>query len=398
VGNEKWEIENGTIHGLAITKDYGYLRTEKNYKDFHMSLRFKCEGDGNSGVFFHVDFKPGTVDVTRDAIISSPRAHCRSRVNMKFPLLAVVKTVPIAILVFTALARPMPAQDSPSIKVDVNVVNILCTVYDQRGALVTDLKKEDFTIFENGRPQPIRYFARETDLPLTLAMMVDVSGSVARFVELEKDTAARFLETVLRPGDQALLMGFSSTIILWQDLTPSPARLKAALQQLRAIRYKGLPAEGQPMPLTLLYDAVQAASNEKVKNVAGRKAMVIISDGLDNGSIVKQEAAIAAVEATNTVVYSICIEANQSGSFGCSNLKNLSEATGGRMFQVGKKLSLQEIFKIIEDEMRSQYALGFAPSNPERDGKFHRLEVRVAQKGLKVRTRKGYYATTKRVW
>ena len=308
-----------------------------------------------------------------------------------------MRTIRIAILVLAALGWHAPAQEH-SIKVDVDVVNILCTVYDQRGALVTDLKKEDFGIFENGKPQKIRYFARETNLPLTLALMVDVSGSVARFVELEKNTAMRFLESVLRPDDQALLMGFSSTIILWQDLTPSGPRLKAALQRLHAIPFKGLPAEGQPMPLTLLYDAVLAASNEKLKSVAGRKAMVIISDGLDNGSITKQEAAIAAVETTNTVVYSICIEAGQSGSFGCTNLKNLSEATGGRMFQVGKKLSLQEIFKIIEDEMRSQYALGFVPSNRVNDGKFRRLEVKVAQKGLRVRTRKGYYATVKRVW
>jgi VWFA-related protein len=301
------------------------------------------------------------------------------------------------ILPFLAIGWLTLAQDTP-IKVDVDVVNVLCTVYNQRGGLVTDLKQQDFKIFENGKPQQIRYFARETNLPLTLALMVDVSGSVARFVELEKDTAARFLEAVLRPDDQALLMGFSSTIILWQDLTPSGPQLKAALQRLHAIRFKGLPAEGQPMPLTLLYDAVQAASTEKLNNVTGRKAMVIISDGLDNGSVMKQEAAIAAVQTTNTVVYSICISAGQAGSFGCSNLKSLSEATGGRMFQVGKKLSLQEIFKTIEDEMRSQYALGFVPSNRVYDGKFRKLEVKVTQKGLSVRTRKGYYASHRRVW
>src|SRR5437588_903917 len=307
-----------------------------------------------------------------------------------------MRTIRSAILVFAALGWHAPAQDvppdNPSIKVDVDVVNILCTVHDQRGALVTDLKQEDFMVFENGKPQQIRYFARETNLPLTLALLLDVSGSVSRFVELEKNTAARFLEAVLRPDDQALLMGFSSTIILWQDLTPSGPRLNAALQRLHSIPFKGLPAEGQPVPLTLLYDAVQAAANEKLKNVAGRKAMVIISDGLDNGSRIKQEAAIAAVQATNTVVYSICYESGQGGLFGCAYLKNLSEPTGGRMFQVGKKQSLKEIFQIIQDEMRSQYALGFVPSNRAHDGKFRKLDVRVAPKGLKVQTRRGYYA------
>jgi len=306
-----------------------------------------------------------------------------------------MRSIRSAIVVFAALSCHAPAQDSADntpIKVDVDVVNILCTVYDRRGALVTDLKQEDFKIFENGKPQQIRYFARETNLPLTLALLLDVSGSVQRFVELEKNTAARFLEAVLRPDDQALLMGFSSTIILWQDLTPSGPRLNAALQRLRAIPFKGLPGEGQPMPSTLLYDAVQAAANEKLKHVAGRKAMVIISDGLDNGSSIKQDAAIAAVQATNTVVYSICYESAQGGLLGCSYLKNLSEATGGRMFQVGKKLSLKEIFQIIQDEMRSQYALGFVPTNREHDGKFRKLEVKVAPKGLRVQTRRGYYA------
>jgi VWFA-related protein len=307
-----------------------------------------------------------------------------------------MRSIRSAIVVFAILGWPAHGQDPPAdntpIKVDVDVVNILCTVYDRRGALVTDLKQEDFKIFENGKPQQIRYFARETNLPLTLALLLDVSGSVQRFVELEKNTAARFLDAVLRPDDQALLMGFSSTIILWQDLTPSGPRLNAALQRLRSIPFKGLPGEGQPMPSTLLYDAVQAAANEKLKNVAGRKAMVIISDGLDNGSSIKQDAAIAAVEATNTVVYSICYESSQGSLFGCSYLKNLSEATGGRMFQVGKKLSLKEVFQIIQDEMRSQYALGFVPSNREHDGKFRKLEVKVAPKGLKVQTRRGYYA------
>jgi VWFA-related protein len=317
---------------------------------------------------------------------------------MKFPPGEVMRTIRNAIFVFAAIAWLVlaqdPASDNTPIKVDVDVVNILCTVYDQRGALVTDLKQEDFRVFENGKPQQIRYFARETNLPLTLALLLDVSGSVHRFVELEKSTAARFLEAVLRPDDQALLMGFSSTIVLWQDLTPSGPRLQAALQRLHTIPFKGLPAVGQPMPLTLLYDAVQAAANEKLKDVAGRKAMVIVSDGLDNGSRIKQEAAIAAVQATNTVVYSICVESGQGALFGCAYLKNLSEQTGGRMFQVGKKLSLQEIFQIIQDEMRSQYALGFVPSNRAHDGKFRRLEVKVAPKGLKVQTRRGYYAAS----
>ncbi len=166
---------------------------------------------------------------------------------------------------------------------DVNVVNVLCTVYDKRGALVTDLGKEDFEVLENGRPQPIRYFARDSDLPLTVALLVDVSGSVKEFIDQEKGAALQFLEAVLRPTDQAVLLGFSSTIVQWQGFTSSPEYLRMALARLRAVPFRGLPQEG-PMPSTLLYDAVYQTAQEKLKKIPGRKVMVVVSDGLDNGS------------------------------------------------------------------------------------------------------------------
>jgi VWFA-related protein len=277
----------------------------------------------------------------------------------------------------------------PPIKVDVDVVNVLCTVYDKHGALVKDLRKEDFEVLENGRRQEIRYFARDTDLPLTVALLVDVSGSVRDFVDKEKGAALQFLESVLRPTDQAVLMGFSSTIILWQDFTSSPELLRIALAKLRPIPFRGLLPDGTT-PSTLLYDAVLLTANEKLKNVAGRKAMVIVSDGLDNGSHNHLDAAVAALESTNTISYGVCYEGKFSG---CSFLKDLSEPSGGRMFEAGKKVPLSRIFQIIEEEMRSQYAIGFVHSNGARDGAFRKLQVKVQQKGLQVRARKGYYAS-----
>lgn len=309
---------------------------------------------------------------------------------MEFLPAVIIRRILRTPLMIAALAGAVRGQDSdPAIKVDVDVVNVLCTVYDKRGALVKDLKKEDFEIREEGRKQEIRYFARDTNLPLTVALLVDVSGSVRTFVENEKATAERFFQEVIRPGDQALLVGFSSTVILWQDLTSSVETLQASLEKLRPVLFRGLPREGQPMPGTLLYDAVVETSMKKLKDVTGRKVMVIISDGLDNGSQLHLDDAVRWEQMTNTVVYGICYE---SGFSGCSFLKNMSEPTGGHAFRVGKNASLSKIFQTIQDEVRSQYAIGYVPENREHDGKFRRLQVRAIPKGLKVEARKGYYA------
>lgn len=281
------------------------------------------------------------------------------------------------------------AQDQETaIKVNVDVVNVLCTVHDHRGALIRDLKQDDFEIFEDGQPQQIRYFAQDTDLPLTVALLLDVSGSVRWFVEDEKRTAAKFLEQVLRPDDRALLVGFSSTIVLWQDLTSSPQLLAEALQRLRSIPFKGLPPLGFPMPSTLLYEAVQKTALGKLKPLSGRKVLIVISDGLDNGSPVHLDSVMEAVQTTNTIVYGICFE---SGFSGCSFLKSMSDPTGGRTFRV-KKTPVAEIFATIQEEMRSQYAIGYLSSNRAHDGTFRKLQVRVLPKGLKAAARKGYYA------
>ena len=287
-------------------------------------------------------------------------------------------------------AQAPDGQESSPIRVDVDVVNVLCTVSDKRGALITNLKKEDFEIRENGRKQEIRYFARDTDLPLTIAMLMDVSGSVREAIESERVAAGRFFDAVLRPTDHALLLGFSSTLVLWQDFTNSTTRLRNALTALHAVPFRGLPPEGQPMPGTLLYDAVYRTAQGKLKTVPGRKMMLIISDGLDNGSQLHMDDALEAVQETNTIVYAICYDQK---FFGCQYLKNLAEPTGGRMFDAGKKRqSLGEIYQAIEDELRSQYAIGYVPVNRERDGKYRKLAVKVTSRGLRVSVRSGYYS------
>lgn len=271
---------------------------------------------------------------------------------------------------------------------DVDVVNVLSTVHDKRGALVNDLDKEDFEVFENGRRQNIRYFARETDLPLTIALLVDVSGSVHAVIDEEKEAAAQFFQTVLRPSDQALLVGFSSTVILWQDFSSSTDILNGALGRLRPIPFKGLPLEG-PMPSTLLYDSIYMAANQKLRDIPGRKVMIVISDGLDNGSRTHLDTVAGALESANTITYGICY---QDGFSGCEFLKELADPTGGRMFQAGRKVPLSNIFASIEEEMRSQYAIGYVPLNRAHDGTFRRIRIRVRRQGLRVRARKGYFA------
>jgi Ca-activated chloride channel family protein len=275
------------------------------------------------------------------------------------------------------------------IRVDVDVVNVLCTVRDGRGALVTDLKKEDFEIRENGKPRQIRYFARETDLPLTVALLVDVSGSVRGFLKSEKETAFDFFRVVLRKQDQAMVTGFSSTIVRWRDLTGSLAALREALEMMHAVPFKGLPKDGGPVPTTLLYDAVVSTAMNQLQGVAGRKAMVVISDGIDIGSRGTSEMAVRQAQTANVIVYSICYP-NEHES-GCGNLTAISDPTGGRMFDLRAKTPLAEIFRTIEDELRSQYSIGFEPQNAPGDHSFHRLQVRVKRPGLRVRARRGYY-------
>lgn len=276
------------------------------------------------------------------------------------------------------------------IKVDVDVVNVLCTVRDRNGALVTDLNKDSFEVREDGKPQQIRYFARETDLPLTLGLLVDVSGSVRRLVQAEKDTAERFLKQVLRPEDQALLTGFSSTVVLWQDFTGSPEVLLDALEKLHALPFRGVPKDGGPAPATLLYDAVYSTANTRFQSVSGRKAMLVISDGIDIGSRQTIHNAIRAVQSANTIVYGICYR--ESRENGCSYLHSLAEPTGGRMFAITPKTPLSAIFETIQEELRSQYSLGYVSANTARDGSYRKLRVEVRPKGFRVEARKGYYA------
>jgi VWFA-related protein len=304
-----------------------------------------------------------------------------------------------------ALAGQPQQVDVPIIKVDVDIVNVLCSVRDNKGALVSTLGKDDFGVAEDGKEQVIRYFARETELPLTLGLLVDVSGSQKNLIEIEKRAAEQFFAKVIRPKDLAFLISFGSDAELLQDSTSSQALLRRGLDNLRLMAGVGSSMPG-PVPTisqprgTVLYDAVYLAAHEKLREEVGRKAIVLITDGVDIGSRLKLADAIEAAQKADTIIYSIYYAdpGAYGGGFGLgsrmgsSDLRRMSEDTGGRLFEVGRRDTLDSIFQRIQEEMRSQYAIGYVSSKPERDGGFRRIEVKTSQRGLKVQARRGYYA------
>jgi VWFA-related protein len=279
-------------------------------------------------------------------------------------------------------------------------VNVLCTVRDRRGALVNNLKQDDFILLEDGVPQTIRHFARETDLPLTVGLLVDTSNSQVRLVDAERKASAQFFSQVIRPRDAAFLMSFDAGIELLMDRASSPQAIKAGLEKLQqnsprfGARGRIARAGG-----TRLYDAVYGASAERLRKESGRKAIVLITDGADVGSSRRIEDAIDAAHKADAIIYGIYyVDGKAYGGaapanlHGQSVLRELSEETGGRFFRGDNRRPLKVIFDQIQQEMRSQYTLAFTSSNEGKEGGYRRLEVQLRSPDLTAQARKGYYA------
>ncbi len=318
-------------------------------------------------------------------------------------------------------ARRLRGQDpKPDFSTDVKVVNIFATVRDKKGAVVNGLAREDFVLEEDGRPQTIRYFAQETDLPLTLGLLVDTSGSTRNVLPDEREASFRFLQQVLRAKDQAFVIHFDFEVELLEDLTSSRQLLEKALAKLETpemrlqrggfsvprSRYPGRIGRGGGRGLsggTALYDAVFLAADEILKRRTGRKAVILLSDGEDNGSKVELETADEASQRADTQVYSILFEDPDGaftmnrgwGGFGRTDgrrvLDQMSRGTGGKFFEVSRKMPLDKVFATIEEDLRSQYSLGYSSDSPVVGG-FRKVKLTTRQKGLVVRTREGYYA------
>jgi VWFA-related protein len=307
---------------------------------------------------------------------------------------------------------PPPAPEEESVatfKVQVNLVDVFFTVKDKQGNLVPHLTKDDCTVSENKEPQKLKSFVAETQQPLTLGILLDTSGSQYRVLPLEQEVGGQFLSRVLRQKDEAFVLSFDVNVDMLQDFTNSSRLLSRALNKAE-INTAGGGGSGSPgagggtVPTigagkgTVLYDAVVLASNAKLNQESGRKAMILLTDGEDEGSDHKISEAIAAAQKSNILVYTILIaDHGFYGGFGYSGysaMKRLTEETGGRLIDVGNDgKRLEAAFQQIEDELRTQYVATYTPLNTKLDGTFRHLGVECRGDGMKVQVRKGYFAT-----
>ncbi|MGA6986200.1 MAG: VWA domain-containing protein [Terriglobales bacterium] len=303
-------------------------------------------------------------------------------------------------------------QSVETLKVNVEVVQVFFNVKDKHGALIPNLNRDNFDLLEDGKLQTIKYFKAESDLPLTIGMLIDSSGSQMRVLEMEKEVGGSFLESTLRPKDEAFVISFDVDITLLQDFTSSVSRLKHALNAA-TINTGGVGCGGGPIgpqgPIpcsstgqrgTALYDAVYLASHDEFSHEVGRKAMILLTDGEDEGSRLKIKDAIEAAQKADAICYVLLIAdrgfygMGGMGYSGDSAMKKLTEETGGRMIEVGNKIEkLRQAFDQISQELRSQYNAGYVPTNATRDGSFRKVEIKPKQGDYKIQARSGYYAT-----
>jgi VWFA-related protein len=357
-----------------------------------------------------------------------PKVHCK-------PCLAAAGFFALAMFVLvTPLSLPVAAQNSPApaptspatpaatpndqsqdqsvetLKVNVEVVQLFFNVKDKHGALIPSLTKENFDIFEDGKPQTIKYFKAESDLPLTLGILIDSSGSQMRVLDMEKEVGGSFLESTLRAKDEAFVISFDVDINLLQDFTSSISRLRHALNEAK-INTGGVGCSGGPIgpqgPIpcsstgprgTALYDAVYLASHDEFAHEVGRKAMILLTDGEDQGSRLKIKDAVEAAQKADAICYVLLIADRGfygfGGYSGDADMKKLTQETGGRVIEVGNKIEkLRQAFDQISQELRSQYNAGYTPTNTARDGSFRKVEIKPKQSDYKIQARSGYYAT-----
>lgn len=347
----------------------------------------------------------------------------------------------------TAADQPPVNQPATTLSVRVNVVNVFATVRDKHGQIVSNLTKDDFVLSEDAHPQNIHYFAKESDLPLTLGLLVDTSLSQRRVLGEERSASTSFLDKMVRADkDKAFLIHFDREVELLQDLTSSHDKLASAINKLQTPEFTQTSAGGgsssDPDPRsgrgsghhfaggTLLYDAVYLASDELMKKQEGRKALIVLSDGVDHGSKETLDTAIETAQRANTVVYSILFKDDEGygnhGGYGGPHmgggmggpgmggggrgrgrypqqearpdgkkiLERISKETGGQLFEVSKKHPVNEIYAQIEEELRNQYSLGYTPDRSATGAApgYHKIQLAAKPKDLVIQTRDGYYA------
>ncbi len=313
---------------------------------------------------------------------------------------AMLASAPLAAQSQSAQESPQEQQPAARIRVRVPLVTLYATVRGSHNALISNLTKDNFRVFEDGKEQQVAYFAKESKLPLTLGILVDTSGSQYRLLDAEKIAAERFLKQVLRPKDEAMVITFDLDVNLLADFTADQAILDRAIERAQ-INAPQMPVFVQgPLPQkgplgTCFYDAVYLACHDELAGEAGRKALIILTDAQDYGSKLKLSDAIEAAQRTDTVVHVLLIaDPYQYGGsyYGAGVAKKLTEETGGRLIEVRSEKKLEEAFNEISQELRNQYVIGYYPANTKLDGTFRKVKLETAPEHYKVLTRQGYYA------
>src|SRR6202789_3074678 len=301
-----------------------------------------------------------------------------------------------------AAAQPLNQDNVETLKVNVNLVNVYFSVRDKNG-FITSLHKDDCSIYEDKALQKTKNFTQEKNLPLTIGILLDTSGSQIHVLPLEQQSGAEFLKDVLTPKDEAFLISFDINVNLLADYTNSPREIKRSIDSAQINTGAGTGSvTGNSNPRgTLLYDAVYLAAHDKLRQEAGRKVLVMLTDGGDQGSQENLKSATEAAQKANAIVYVILIADRQfyGGGFGITladtgarDMERLASETGGRVINVGNNgKKLQEAFDQIQDELRTQYLASYTPTNPKIDGTFRTLNI-TCGKDQKVQARKGYYA------
>jgi VWFA-related protein len=411
-------------------------------------MRLTGPGDKNQG--FGITSEQSVREFWRAILILAPRrVPARLRFSLQFAW-------PLALLVSSTLSADLHAQQSQSapqppqspaqpapgkIAVEVKTVSVLATVRDKHGKIVPNLSKEDFSLTEDGRPQTINYFVRDTDLPLRLGLLVDTSLSQRRVLEQERTASYSFLDHMLRPDkDLDFVIHFDREVELLQDFTNARPKLQAALESLQTPQYEGSNgsnggggnggygggrggggghgSHGRGGAGTLLYDAIYLSADELMSRQQGRKAVIILSDGVDHGSKESLTSAIATAQRADTLVYAILFKDEEQhsnfGGFGGMGpygggrrggtyprqdrpdgkkiLEQICKATGGKLFEVSKKEPVDKIYAEIEEELRNQYSIAYTPDKNAGAG-YHKIELLTKQKDLIVQAREGYYSS-----
>lgn len=299
-----------------------------------------------------------------------------------------------------AAAADDSQQEAPTLRVTTNIVNVFFNARDSDNQMVTTLTKDDCSVLENGKPRPIERFELVKDQPLTLGVLIDTSGSQEHLLPMEKESGYKFLREVVRPlKDEAFVISFDINVDLLGDYTNDLHRLKKALDEAEINTGSGsgdfIPGLAQQRG-TLLYDAVYLASHDEFKSEGGRHAMVLLTDGQDEGSKVKLKEAVESAQRADASVYVILLydpsKYRGMSYWGDHYVKQIVEATGGRVFEVGHdSRRLEATFDALNAALHSQYQLSFSPLNT--DGKYHTLQIQCRGDKLKLDARKGFYAT-----